>query len=809
MKIRRINAFFLRFGAWQIRRRWPILFAILLITAAGFLGLPRLVVTNDMDDWFEDSEEIKRNSDLYEEKFGNEDGVMILIEAEDVFDPEVLRMIRDLGGELLGKVPYARDIYSLTDMSIAFGNEEGIEIINPFEDGVPEDPAELGAKKEYIMSRESLVNMLVSDDCRETWLILRLNNYEGADEYDEMLLVGKAAQEVLSNEKWQNPKYTLKPTGMAYTETEEVEVVNRETSIRVITGFIVIFICLIIFTRSLRGVIVPVLATLGGIGTVLGFEGHLGFHADSNLITLPILLSMALAIGYAIHLINIFKARFRESGKRREALIEAAGETGWPILFTAVTTIASLLSFLAAGIVSLRWLGVTSALTVLAVYLYVVFLIPPLFSFGKDKAARAAEPAAPAKNPEAAAVPAPGVGGAAAGTSRTDAWFYRFGEKLLKAKTPLLIICFIIIAAFIPGLFRMSVNMEYFSMMGKKIPYIQRLDQIMRTKLGSLYSYTVMVKYDELDAFLEPGRMKNLDTLAEKLGGLSLTKVSGTKGRVSSVTEVVKEMNRVFNGDDPAWYRIPDTREELAELILFCDSGSVHENLDEDFSTAVLQVEIMDWDGNKIVDDMEKAKAFAQELFPGGNCSIIGMVADFAAMNNKIVYGELKSFSGSFFIILILLSLVFAGLSTGLIGMIPNVAPVIILGGIMGYTGTPLDMLTMTIMPMVLGIAVDDTIHFISRIKDELEKTGSYREAVLNSFRVLGKTLGMTTVILCAMFAVYSMSPIAMLNRMGLYSIIGLGSALLADYTLTPLLIFALKPLGKETREKDKHAGAA
>jgi hypothetical protein len=146
----------------------------------------------------------------------------------------------------------------------------------------------------------------------------------------------------------------------------------------------------------------------------------------------------------------------------------------------------------------------------------------------------------------------------------------------------------------------MSVNMEYFSIMGKKIPYIQRLDQLMRTKLGSLYSYTVMVNYDEIDAFLDPERMKNLDTLAEKLGGLSMTKVSGTKGRVSSVTDVVKEMNRVFNGDDPAWYRVPDTREELAELILFCDSGSVHETLDEDYSTAVLQVEIMNWDGNKI-----------------------------------------------------------------------------------------------------------------------------------------------------------------------------------------------------------------
>ncbi|MDR2111219.1 MAG: MMPL family transporter, partial [Spirochaetaceae bacterium] len=106
-------------------------------------------------------------------------------------------------------------------------------------------------------------------------------------------------------------------------------------------------------------------------------------------------------------------------------------------------------------------------------------------------------------------------------------------------------------------------------------------------------------------------------------------------------------------------------------------------------------------------------------------------------------------------------------------------------------------MLTMTIKPMLLGIAVDDTIHFITRIRLELERTGSYRWGVLNSFAKTGKTLGTTTVILCAMFFVYSLSPIAMLFHMGVLAITGMAAALLADYTLTPLLMFVLKPLGK------------
>jgi predicted RND superfamily exporter protein len=119
----------------------------------------------------------------------------------------------------------------------------------------------------------------------------------------------------------------------------------------------------------------------------------------------------------------------------------------------------------------------------------------------------------------------------------------------------------------------------------------------------------------------------------------------------------------------------------------------------------------------------------------------------------------------------------------------------------MGYARIPLDMLTMTIMPMILGIAVDDTIHFITHINLELERKKSYSQAVLDTFAKIGRTLGTTTVILCAMFAVYSLSPIAMLFHVGTLAIAGMAAALLADYTLTPLLIYVLKPLKEGTDE--------
>jgi predicted RND superfamily exporter protein len=795
----RINRYFAQFAAFQIRRRWFFIAGLAIFTFIGLAGLLRMTTSDNMDEWFNEYDAIEINTKRFEALFGNEDQVLVLIQADDVFDPGVLTMIRDLGAELLEKVPYAKELRSLTDMSIAMGSDEGIEVRSPFEDGIPPAGPEMEEKRAYIMSRSSLVNMLVSDDCRETWLSLSLYSYEGENESAEMYSVGKAAQEIITDPKWQNyggaVRYTLKPAGMAYTEWEENQTVMAETVKRIAGGFIVALFCLIIFTRSLRGIAVPVLTIIGGVGSVFGYMAHLKIPADSNLMTFPILLSMALSIGYAIHLVNAFTFHFRGL-ERKEALIAAVGETGWPILSTALTTIAGLLSFLFAGIGALRWVGITSALTVFSVYLYVILLIPVFFSFGKPK-----------KNvhdiPQGEP---PGNAGTVPSVSPSITWierkFYRFGELLLKRRKPVILIAFLLIAAFIPGLFRMTVNMDYFSFMGKKIPYINRLAEIIEAKIGSLYTYTVMIDSGEPDFFKDPREMRNLDSLAEDLGALDLTKISGTRPRVSSVTEIVKEMYRTLNSDDPAFYTIPDDPDLLAQLLFLYEisgGGDLFNRISEDFSTAVLTVELIGYDGNRIAKNVKAAEEAARVRFPGKDTAVVGMIASFAEMNNKVVYGELQSFAGSFLIVFIFLALVFGSIRTACIGMIPNIAPVIIIGGIMGYAKIPLDMLTMTIMPMLLGIAVDDTIHFVTHISLELERKKTYSQAILDTFAKIGKTLGTTTVILCAMFAVYAFSPIAMLFHVGILAIIGMAAALLADYTLTPLLIYVSKPLRKES----------
>ena len=778
MKVSRINKFFRRIGEAQIKHRKLCLIILFAVTLVCLSGMRNFRSESSNSDWIVNGSEIKKNSDHFKEVFGNDQYVLVLVQADDVFAPDVLNMIDRLGERLETEVPFADKVTSLTTVSIPIGDEEGFEVKSPFNDGIPTDARELAEKKAFILSRESIVNNLVSDNAKECWISLKLNPFK--NESEDVSAVGHAAEKVIMSDEFKSDRWTLMPIGSAYTTAEKEDVLTKDFASRIALGFLVMLICLIIFARSVSGVIVPFLATLFGIGTVLGFTGLINVPADSDMMTLPVLLGMALSIGYALHYINAFKMHFRQTGKRKESVIEAVGETGWPILFTVITTAVSLLSFLFANIRPMIWLGAVASTVVIMVYLYVVILIPIFLSFGKDKEPALAE---------------------TKGATKADLAFENIGKRIVKRSKLVTIISMLVIVLCIPGLLKMEVNMDYLKFMGNKVPFVQRIEKILETKLGNIYSYDVMIEFDEEDAFKDPENMLALDKLEQELGMLQMTKITNGKPRVRSITRMVKEMYRVLNGDDPAYYTIPEEQDMLTQLLFFYEisnSEALFDELSESYNAAYAHVEISDYNANKIVEDITAAEAAAKKYFPTAHVSVVGTVAENAAMNETVVKSELKSFGASFIMIAILLIIVFASIRTGLIAMIPNIAPVLLIGAVMGYFHMALDELTMMIMPMILGIAVDDTIHFSNHIKAKLEAGRNYADAVTESFREIGKTMGTTTFILCAMFLMYCFSPITAMFRIGLLSMIGLGSALIADYTLTPALIYLTKPLGKK-----------
>ena len=316
MKVKYVQKFFKRIAEIQIKYRFVFLLVLLVFSALSLLGLKKVKKTTDDSDWLVQEPEREKKIERFESLFGNNDTIALLIESKDVFQPEVLKTIKDIGAELLKKVPYADSLMSITDIDITRGTEEGMEIFHPFEDGIPSNPKEIEETKKLIMSRKSLVNKLVSSDCTEGWVILSLHPFppdgvwQKTKKIPPMNEAGQAAIDVVTNPKWNSDKYTIKPVGLPYTETEEDIVMPKESMKTVIVGFSVMLFLLILFSMSFIGTIVPVIGTTVGIATVFGLMGHFGITVDSNMTVLPILLAMALSVGYSLHLLNSFKHYF-------------------------------------------------------------------------------------------------------------------------------------------------------------------------------------------------------------------------------------------------------------------------------------------------------------------------------------------------------------------------------------------------------------------------------------------------------------------------------------------------------------------
>ncbi|BBO82560.1 hypothetical protein DSCO28_31260 [Desulfosarcina ovata subsp. sediminis] len=178
-----INLWFRGVAEIILRFRWANLIVYVLLMAAAIMGIGRIETEVDMDNWFLEDDALLAAKDRFEEIFGNDDFCAILVEADNVFTTQVLTKIRELGHELVKKVPYADDVVSPTDFEYTYGTEEGMQIIDLVPDPLPTDKAALEKIKTMALAKPSMKNRIVSADGTQTWIMLRMKPIP--DEWDK------------------------------------------------------------------------------------------------------------------------------------------------------------------------------------------------------------------------------------------------------------------------------------------------------------------------------------------------------------------------------------------------------------------------------------------------------------------------------------------------------------------------------------------------------------------------------------------------------------------------------------------------
>ena len=781
MKIEKINRKFRQTAEWILRHRLLVTGLFALLVAFSFVGTKRIVMKTSFDDYFVSDDPMLLKTDEFKSIFGNDYYVAVLVKNKDVFSKRSLTLIRELSNELKDSLSYADKVTSLTDLEFAVGTEEGMTIEQIVPEQIPSDAAGLNEIKRKAYSKPYLSKKLVSKDGTMTWIMVKLRPFPADSVWKKTsdiapdMVTGKEAGRIITKAKY--AELSPNAAGMPYMSYEKFVYLKGEMGRLFAIAFLVSIVVMLVVTRSLRGVIAPLITSICALIIGFGIIGWTGLYIDMSTAMIAVILTFACSIAYNIHLYNFFKTRFVETGRRKASITDAVGETGWGVLLSGLTTIAAMMTFLAMSIVPMKAIGLNTSLCLLSVLLTCLVVTPVLLSLGRDRK--------------------PHANMSHSFEGYVGDHFERFGGFVIRNHRRIVVVSLVLTLFCGIGLFSIEPAFDVEKTMGRKVEYVKKFLDLCDTELGSMYSYDLMITLPHADDAKKPENLKRLDQLATITEGYLLTK------RHNSVTDIIKDMNCTLNGGKQQFYCIPDDADMVAQLLLLYENAGGTESeywMDYDYRRLRLQVEIKNYNSNEAEKEMDALQAEARRLFPQAHISMVGNIPQFTVMQQYVERGQMWSMLLSVLVIGVILVLVFSSWKVGLVGMIPNLAPAVIVGGMMGWLDYPLDMMTASLIPMILGIAVDDTIHFINHSHVAYDRCGDYGNAIRSTFRTEGLAIVMSTVVVSATFAGFMSSNATQMVNWGILAVAGMVSALLADLFLTPILFKYLRVFGKEKK---------
>ena len=779
MKIERINELFARYAEQLLRARWWTLGAFALVIVLSVIGMNRMVKETSFDDYFIEDDPMLVKTEEFKSHFGNDYYVGVLTKCDNHFTKEHLTTLRALSNELLDSLSYADKVTSLTDIEFMVVSDDGMTIEQIVPDEIPDnDTPAMDSIKARAYSKPHVARKLISEKADLSWIMVKLRAFPKDSVWKKTstvapdIITGQEVERIIKK-----PEYaSLHPqgTGMPYVTNCKTVYIGKEMGRLMMIATLICMVVMLCMTRSLRGVVAPIISVIGGLFITYGIAGFTQMYVDSTVLMIPTILSFAVAIAYNIHIFSYFRGRMRIHGERRKAVVETIKEIGWSVFFCGFTTLVSLLSFLVIPIRPMHCVGIISSMSVLFVLLTSLIVTPVLLSFGKNQR--------------------PIEGFTEDSDTRWTKAMVQLCDKVLRNPKKIgysfLVICLLLCV----GLWKIEAAFDIERTMGTKVDYVKEVMDVGRSELGSLYSYDLIVELPNDDEAKEPKNLQLLDELQQKVNGYDMTK------RTTSILDILKDLNQTLNNGDNAYYRIPDSEEEVAQMILLYENAGGTESeywVDYDYRRLRLMVEISDFNSAQVERELARIQADAEQLFPEAKITVVGNIPQYVTMMQYLVRGQMLSFVISILIIGVILMIAFQSIRVGLIGLIPNMMPAIFVGGYMGWMGIPLDMMTATLLPMMLGMAVDDTIHFINHSKLEYDRTCDYQTAIRRTFRVVGVAIVITSIITSAVFASFCTSACTMCLNFGLMAIIGILSALAADLLVTPILVKKCKVFGK------------
>lgn len=793
----RIEALFSQLARTLYRNPIKILLSVLILVGCLCSQIPKIEIDVSPEALLRPSDPTRLLYNEFREQFGRPELIVIAIESPNIFSEMFLSRLKSFHQDLEDTVPYLRKVTSLINARDVYG-EENTLVVGELMADWPASTVDMARLKKKVLGNSFYKNSLISEDGRVTTLVIETHgviepNFSEQDGFDPLnndaftneasspaeqkptaYFSAKENAEVVRAvnrvaDQYDSEAFPIALAGDPIVISTYNRTMNKDILIIIALSMITVAIFLGILFRRVSGVILPEVVISSALFSTAGFFAIFQVPLKITTIVLPAFI-LAVSVGDAVHVMAIFYRRLKKGSHAEDAIAYALGHSGLAIVLTTLTTTAGLLSFSIAELTAIADIGLFGALGVILALIYTIVLLPVMVALTpiKKETGRAGE----------------------VNKSGLDHILLFFAGISMDHPKKIIGVCMILFGLSIGFFFKVEYSHDVIKWLPRSEAVIEHVPFIDSRLRGSI-TLEAVVDTQKTNGVHEPELLETIEQVTTTLEDLQNEILY--VGKVISINDIIKEIHQSLHENRKSYYRLPNDRSVVAqELLLFENSGSddLERIVDSEYSKTRVSIKIPWVDAvyiNRFMAELQDL--FQQQFSEQAAISISGVTALMARSIPAALYSMALSYIIAFVLITLMMVIFSGSLKIGLLSMGANLLPIFMVMGIMGATGVHLDMSTIMIGSIAIGIVVDDTVHFLYNFNKYYEKTGSVTDAVAETMLGTGRALLMTSIILSSGFFILLVSSLSLLNVFGILTGITIILALLADFLLVPALL--------------------
>ncbi len=728
----------------------------LMISLPFIAHLPKVQTVDNVDYFTLENDPDIKFYDEIKKIFGNDEFFIIAFKKDNIFTYENLTLLKEITDDL-EQVEEILEVKSLSNVNDTIG-ENDFFIVQKFLEKISDQKEALTRLRENALSNPLYVKNLISSDGKTTAIVVSV--YARIDDPGyRKRLIGKC-EKIL--DKYEDRTGKIYMAGWTITDFYLSQYMKKDIATFIPITYLFITLSVFLFFRNIWLTIIAILNISICMGSTMGLFPIIDVTLN-NVTTIVPPVVMALALCDTVHIFSHLNYDLLvKFGTKEKAVFHILQKVFWPCFLTTITTAIGFLSLSLSDIPPIKEFAIIASAGMVFEFIYSFLFLPPVLLFFDSKKIFAKE----------------------SFPDNTNKKFLGFLSRISIRQSRTMVLATLILTA-VSVVFAAKIKVEtnlldYF----KKNCPVRIATTFVEDNLAGVRTLDVVLSSKNVDAFKNPDTlrvMEQIETYVKTLDGVD---------SVLSFLEFIKDMNESFNNDNKKYYSIPDSKNMISQYLLLYNFEDIDQFVNETFDHAKISIRTSAHVTSEQARIIKQIKVFVKDL----NCEnldirVTGRAVLHVNTIEALVNGQIQSLCMAASVIAIILFIVLKSFKLGLLSLIPNLFPVLLNFGIMGAFSIPLNTATALISAVAIGVAVDDTIHFLIEYIKKRKSGLEIPVAVESVIAEKGKAILLSSLILCIGFGTMVTSKFVPTVHFGALSAVIMVTAVIGDLIVLPSML--------------------